>query len=449
MANLIFPQSPFLDPTGRPAREWVQWLQNPDVQTITAVTFNVDNVVLTLPLEVIYGGTGLTDIPTNGQLLIGNGTDYTLNTLTAGVGLTITNAAGSITPRITNTGVAAGSYGSATQTGTFTVNAQGQITLASNLTITPAANSLTGLGAGVATALGTNIGTAGSFVLNGGALGTPSSGTVTNLTGTASININGTVGATTPSTGAFTAASVSSQLTLTNASNYNLYASGAGANFMQGKLGIGALASSSATPVNLLLASNITGGVASNGFRSVGVVQSDVTTTAQNIVSAISTAASAFTLTNLRHFIAANATIGAGSAITNQFGYQCNALSGATNNYAFYATSAAAANNFNFYALGTAANVFAGEVYAGGLVNAQSLLVSPVAGSVNYLVISGSAGTTPTLSAAGTNPDIDILITPKGVGNVSFGTYTAGIVAQTGYITIKDAGGTARRLLVG
>lgn len=36
------------------------------------------------------------------------------------------------------------------------------------------------------------------------ALGTPSSGVVTNLTGTASININGTVGATTPNTGAFT-----------------------------------------------------------------------------------------------------------------------------------------------------------------------------------------------------------------------------------------------------
>lgn len=36
------------------------------------------------------------------------------------------------------------------------------------------------------------------------ALGTPASGVVTNLTGTASININGTVGATTPSTGDFT-----------------------------------------------------------------------------------------------------------------------------------------------------------------------------------------------------------------------------------------------------
>jgi hypothetical protein len=59
-------------------------------------------------------------------------------------------------------------------------------------------------GTGVATALGVNVGSAGASVVNGGALGTPSSGTVTNLTGTASININGTVGATTPGTGAFT-----------------------------------------------------------------------------------------------------------------------------------------------------------------------------------------------------------------------------------------------------
>lgn len=59
-------------------------------------------------------------------------------------------------------------------------------------------------GTGVQTALGVNIGSAGAPVLFNGALGTPSSGTVTNLTGTASININGTVGATTPTTGVFT-----------------------------------------------------------------------------------------------------------------------------------------------------------------------------------------------------------------------------------------------------
>ena len=58
-------------------------------------------------------------------------------------------------------------------------------------------------GTGVLTALGVNTGSAGAFVVNGGDLGTPSAGVVTNLTGTASININGTVGATTANTGTF------------------------------------------------------------------------------------------------------------------------------------------------------------------------------------------------------------------------------------------------------
>jgi hypothetical protein len=38
-------------------------------------------------------------------------------------------------------------------------------------------------GTGVVTALGVNTGSAGAFVVNGGALGTPSSGTLTNATG--------------------------------------------------------------------------------------------------------------------------------------------------------------------------------------------------------------------------------------------------------------------------
>jgi hypothetical protein len=129
----------------------------------------------------------------------------------AGTGLTLTGTQFSIS----NTAVAAGAYGSATQVGTFTVNAQGQLTLAGNTTITPAVGSITGLGTGVATALAVNVGSAGAIVVNGGALGTPSSGTVTNLTGTASININGTVGATTPATGAFTTISATGVITST------------------------------------------------------------------------------------------------------------------------------------------------------------------------------------------------------------------------------------------
>lgn len=43
------------------------------------------------------GGTGLTATPTNGQLPIGNGSGYTLSTITAGAGIAITNGSGSIT----------------------------------------------------------------------------------------------------------------------------------------------------------------------------------------------------------------------------------------------------------------------------------------------------------------------------------------------------------------
>jgi len=48
---------------------------------------------------------------------------------------------------------------------------------------TIAATDISGLGTNVATALAVNVGSAGAPVVNGGALGTPSGGTATNLTG--------------------------------------------------------------------------------------------------------------------------------------------------------------------------------------------------------------------------------------------------------------------------
>ena len=106
-----------------------------------------------------------------------------VTSVATGTGLTGGPITSTGTISINVTGVTAATYGSATATPVIAVNAQGQITSATNTTITPAVGSITGLGTGVATALAVNVGSAGSPVVNGGALGTPSSGTLTNATG--------------------------------------------------------------------------------------------------------------------------------------------------------------------------------------------------------------------------------------------------------------------------
>lgn len=73
-------------------------------------------------LPVANGGTGITITPSNGQIPIGNGTNYTAATLTAGSGISVTNASGSITVANTqNTGPAFSAYANTSQTVTMNV----------------------------------------------------------------------------------------------------------------------------------------------------------------------------------------------------------------------------------------------------------------------------------------------------------------------------------------
>lgn len=65
----------------------------------------------------------------------------------------------------------------------LTDEASGLITFMTTPSLANFGSLLTGEGTGVITALGVNVGSAGAFVVNGGALGTPSSGTLTNATG--------------------------------------------------------------------------------------------------------------------------------------------------------------------------------------------------------------------------------------------------------------------------
>jgi hypothetical protein len=114
---------------------------------------------------------------------------------------------------------------------------------------------------------------------------------------------------------------------------------------------------------------NITGGGTSNtalGIREIATILSDVNNTAIGFQSELSTQAASFTLTNLRHYDASQGTIGANSAITNQYGFHAASnLTGATNNYGFFSNIASGAGRYNFYAAGTADNYFAGNVGVG------------------------------------------------------------------------------------
>jgi hypothetical protein len=83
-------------------------------------------------LPVANGGTALSATPANGQIPIGNGTNYTLATLTAGPSVTITNAAGSVT--IGTGTLSAG----ATTSGTLVIGDRGDVVKATGGITVPA-----------------------------------------------------------------------------------------------------------------------------------------------------------------------------------------------------------------------------------------------------------------------------------------------------------------------
>jgi hypothetical protein len=120
--------------TGLISTQWFRYFNN--LNTILG-----SGTGITTP---VFGGTGTNVIPTSGQLLIGNfAGSYTVAYLTAGAGLFRTNGDGSLTVGISDTGVTAGAYGSASSVTTLTVNAQGQLTVAGSVAIAIAASQIT------------------------------------------------------------------------------------------------------------------------------------------------------------------------------------------------------------------------------------------------------------------------------------------------------------------
>ena len=161
-------------------------------------------------LAVARGGTGLSAAPANGQLAIGNGTGYSLATLTAGSGISITNGAGSISIATTGGGTVTSVDASGGTTGmTFTggpITGSGTLTLGGTLAVANGGTNGTATPAAGAVAYGTGTayafsaaGSASQVLLSGGtgaptwinqsSLAAGSATTATNLAGGAASQI--------------------------------------------------------------------------------------------------------------------------------------------------------------------------------------------------------------------------------------------------------------------
>ena len=169
-------------------------------------------------IKIVGAGptTGVTIVAGTAAFVVWNGVDF--------VTVSVTSTTGVLPVANGGTGLASGTSGGVlayTATGTLASSAA---LAASALVIgggAGAAPSTTTTGTGVVTALGVNTGSAGAFVVNGGALGSPSSvGTMPAFTlgGTVSgggnqIN-NVVIGTTTPLAGNFTTLTTSSTVTI-------------------------------------------------------------------------------------------------------------------------------------------------------------------------------------------------------------------------------------------
>jgi hypothetical protein len=135
-------------------------------------------------VTVAQGGTGVTTTPTNGQLLVGNGTNYTVATLGSGTGISTTTGAGTLT--VNNTGVTSNVAG----TGISVSGATGAVTITnSGVTSAVAGTGITVSGAtgAVTVSIGQAVATSSNVQFNSLGVGTAGSATAGEIRATNNI----------------------------------------------------------------------------------------------------------------------------------------------------------------------------------------------------------------------------------------------------------------------
>jgi hypothetical protein len=212
---------------------------------------------------------------------------------------------------------------------------------------------------------------------------------------------------TNPITGSLTTNYVPKASGTTTLGNSNIQDSGTlitlGSNsYINGNLQIGPNAASTHS---IRIGKSVTGAVAINTVLSDGSIQPDVTSFVNNISSGLRTSASAFVLSEFVHFVAQQTSIGVGSSVTTQTGFEVDpSVTGATNNFGFRGRITSGTNRWNLYMDGTANNYIAGSLGIGSTsLTARNLVIDrTITGSTTGISVLNSANIASDVTTDGT-----------------------------------------------
>lgn len=314
-------------------------------------------------------------------------------------------------------------------------------------TITVAAvavGEVSGLGTGVATALAVNTGSAGAIVLFNGALGTPSSGTATNLTGTASGLTAGTVTTNANLTGVITssgnATSIASQ-------------TGTGTKFVVDNT------PTLITPVlGVATGTSIALGGATIGSDALGITG---TVTVSGLETAAGFSPTSSTATGNRLYLPASNTLGLSVNGTGTVQLTSTALSPISNDGAALGVKNTNAWSDLFLASGAVLDYSNGNVVLTHSSNLLTLTTGTLALNSNYVSSGGFGGTASTQnlnvggatsgSAAitgvnlaalqiGASSNVSYRVNINGNNNTTLGTSNSYAALLVGASTVTEAG---------
>lgn len=429
------PRVPLTDErTGAVSREWYRWFYN--IYNITGGALGIT--------PVINGGTGLNTLPTNGQLLIGNGAGYTLNTLAVGAGISVTNGLGTIT--LANTGVLSNIAGSgisvSSATGDVTITNTGVLSFSGGTTgLTPAAAT---------TGIVTLAGTLG--IANGGTNGTatPTAYGVAYGTGT---------------TYAFTAAGTAKQVLIANTSaapTWTTLTSGASILYGDGSGGFSNV--TIGTGVSFVagtLSATGSGGTVTSVTGTSPVVSSGGTTPAISLATAYGDTLNPYAA-KTANYVLAGPTTGAAAVPTfralvandipslsyvTSVSFTGGIITVATPTTTPAFTVAGTSGGVPYFSNGTtwassAALTQYGVVYGGG---AGAAPVATAAGTTGQ-VLTATTGAAPTWAApatSGTVTSVSVATANGFAGTVATATTTPAITLTTSVTGVLKGNGTA------